>query len=1202
MKYPNGFLAVSHTGVTYYLSANTLAEREEWVLHIKTALECNFANTDLLPYKPSKAFHRQPESTKSNTCHRTGHHFGSISPCVCKCCGNVFMPDAMTDYMPVLQVGIELSERICSYCKNAQLIVLWFKSANYMHAMRLHERSSYVSQSILKYKSTFRLKRNKSSRLEMAAKMLDDKMISSQEFEELRKVDEVFNRDWTLEESERLRDALDMLENDLHTILEMLTNPKSTETGGIRSYYELIRKVLELADEDADLIDFYWPQLLHIHLRTAKNMTWDTLAKVDLLQQCILVVSLKYPLLAIKACWALLSSVQDFADKKIMPSQYAACAALLLQIDALQTGQPLALCDPPSSSSSSLIPYSSSPFGTSTSVHSSVMSSFITAAEHQRKELRAEIRVTMRCRRFLLKQQDEDDLERARTKPRVSYDETTISKSIAQSSPTATPSPTDKQHVVDSSPRERDASVTSLVRSRSARAGSTGRLTLAQMMRLVGEEVPPSTPRGMMHYPTLSAEALKSVQMSNKSTSPNQEPLFVVPPYASGDASFDLNHQIDWVRCLTDAVDRLRHMERHLRTEKFREFAEALNQRGHLGYDPSTNAAEPMYKLAHVFVEHCRVFRTKARAPSMLVYQVTRVDEYVEDVSLMSTSSDHGFTIDGGMIVNRHISRAVSSPQRSEDVESIIESGVSKALAELTNRKDSKDASLSAPTALFPESGRDLEVDAVGGLDRSSLTSKSSININALIDKKMVFTQRLSMKYQRMPGQMSRLAPHKKSTNHLPAHAYATTVSPASLPTSLKVLPTAMGPPRLSPVPTGAVSSSAKVEPSTNKGVVGVSAVRMEEERGRSPISLDELVRGRSMYLSSSMSSTGSIESSSQENLAAGVGTGIDIEKDSVPECGIVVGAEGQVGIDVPVAVPCGEGGDEGGNGVVEYSGQGHEYEQALQVEEGVSVPVGRGENGEVYMSSRDGSAFVANDGAHVGTLSNGEGEGEWVCVDNRDVVDDEVNFVNDLEVMDEEPVGPGVRDALITKRVQASAKELLEAGKITEAEYKLLMRGNAKYREMTVNEESVAAANRLHKNFGESWEMVKKRLLGPLYEPIGGGGVRGDESLVGTAATDEIVPDGAGDGVMTSRHLSLSSVDGNQSALRWPLHDVRSVIIKSNDDLRQEMCCMQLIELCMEIFRDANLSNCLWLKPYRIISTGPSTGNAIVMLGAYVR
>eukprot|EP01042_Synura_sphagnicola_P003093 gene3093-3803_t len=815
----------------------------------------------------------------------------------------------------------------------------------------------------------------------MAAKMLDDKMISSQEFEELRKVDEVFNRDWTLEESERLRDALDMLENDLHTILEMLTNPKSTETGGIRSYYELIRKVLELADEDADLIDFYWPQLLHIHLRTAKHMTGDTLAKVDLLQQCILVVSLKYPLLATKACWALLSSVQDFADKKIMPSQYAACAALLLQIDALQTGQPLALCDPSSSSSSSSssIPSPSSPFGTSTSAHSSVMSSFITAAEHQRKELRAEIRVTMRCRRFLLKQQDEDDLERARTKPRVSYDETMITKSIAQSSPTATSSPTDKQHVVDASPRERDASVTYLIRSRSARAGFTGRLTLVQMMRLVGEEVPPSTPRGMMHNPTLSAEALKSVQMSNKSSSPNQEPLFVVPPYASGDASFDLNHQIDWVRCLTDAVDRLRHVERHLRTEKFREFAEALNQRGHLGFDPSTNAAEPMYKLAHVFVEHCRVFRTKARAPSMLVYQVTRVDDYVEDVSLMSTSSDHGFTTDGGMIVNRHISRAVSSPQRSEDVESTIESGVSEAMAESTNRKDSKDASLSAPTALFPETSRDSEVDAVGALDRSSLTSKSSVNINALIDKKMVFTQRLSMKYQRMPGQMSRLAPHKKCTNHLPAHAYATTVSPASLPTSLKVLPTAMGPPRPSPVPTRAASSSAKVEPSTNKGVVGVSAVRMEEERGRSPISLDELVRGRSMYFSSSMSSTGSIESSSQGNLAAGVGTGIDIEKDSVPEGGIGVGAEGQV-----------------------------------------------------YMSSRDGSALDANDGAHVGTLSNGEGE--WVCVDNRDVVDDEVNFVNDLEVMDDEPVGPGVRDALITKRVQASAKELLEGGKITEA------------------------------------------------------------------------------------------------------------------------------------------------------------------------
>ena len=48
-------------------------------------------------------------------------------------------------------------------------------------------------------------------------------------------------------------------------------------------------------------------------------------------------------------------------------------------------------------------------------------------------------------------------------------------------------------------------------------------------------------------------------------------------------------------------------------------------------------------------------------------------------------------------------------------------------------------------------------------------------------------------------------------------------------------------------------------------------------------------------------------------------------------------------------------------------------------------------------------------------------------------------------------------------------------------------------------------------------------------------------------------------------------------------------VIVKSNDDLRQEAFVMQLIELCKEAFQEAGLE--LWLYPYRILSTGRTTG-----------
>ena len=55
------------------------------------------------------------------------------------------------------------------------------------------------------------------------------------------------------------------------------------------------------------------------------------------------------------------------------------------------------------------------------------------------------------------------------------------------------------------------------------------------------------------------------------------------------------------------------------------------------------------------------------------------------------------------------------------------------------------------------------------------------------------------------------------------------------------------------------------------------------------------------------------------------------------------------------------------------------------------------------------------------------------------------------------------------------------------------------------------------------------------------------------------------------------------------PGWDLVGVIVKSNDDLRQEAFVMQLIELCQEAFDIAGLE--LWVNPYRILATGRTTG-----------
>jgi phosphatidylinositol 4-kinase len=48
-------------------------------------------------------------------------------------------------------------------------------------------------------------------------------------------------------------------------------------------------------------------------------------------------------------------------------------------------------------------------------------------------------------------------------------------------------------------------------------------------------------------------------------------------------------------------------------------------------------------------------------------------------------------------------------------------------------------------------------------------------------------------------------------------------------------------------------------------------------------------------------------------------------------------------------------------------------------------------------------------------------------------------------------------------------------------------------------------------------------------------------------------------------------------------------LIVKSNDDIRQEAFAMQLISCMDQIFKEAKSP--LWLRPYEIIATGPRCG-----------
>ena len=139
--------------------------------------------------------------------------------------------------------------------------------------------------------------------------------------------------------------------------------------------------------------------------------------------------------------------------------------------------------------------------------------------------------------------------------------------------------------------------------------------------------------------------------------------------------------------------------------------------------------------------------------------------------------------------------------------------------------------------------------------------------------------------------------------------------------------------------------------------------------------------------------------------------------------------------------------------------------------------------------------------------------------------------------------------------KVLSSAQRLLNEGKIDHTEYKLLLESDMHYREENIREETTAAQNKIENALGELWANKIERLL------------RGKNS-------DTSEPH-----------------EGSDDLEFWPERDLKCFIIKTNDDLRQEICCLQLLQLCKEIFEHFHLESVLWLKPYRIVATGGNTG-----------
>lgn len=1163
INYPGGILLVTHTGSQYYISCTSILERDEWMLQFRRALECVFANNDIAAFKPSKIIQNRPTPHNNLKCPKTFNPLSAYSP-LCKSCGRGFYSaEYINETAVMLQLGSEDPQKVCVDCKMAQLCIIWLKTMNYVQAMNLHELTPNVMKDVSKFKATFTLKRRESQRLHMAAELFEKNELSAEEFEELRSVDHAYEREMIHEECVKLKELMEAFDEDIQTIINILIDPAMTEKGGRNAYFTIIHRLLDIADYAPDLIDFYFPQLFQVHLQLLLIRTVDAHMKIDSLQQMFLVLSNKYPAFGLKLAWSLLAVIGDYYEKKANQVQYAASMCLLMQLEMIMTGCISCIADVPTSK---------------------LLSRILKPASHQQQELAFEISSLFLIRRKLQEAYDDEDKNRrernsklyGRNNPDIKADE--MDKKKRNKS---------KKMPIFPGANKANSGLELLYQLGVGQAGSNNK----------NAGIEDDTALNSMHgNPAVSKEAVESL-LSDESKS-----LFISPPenitttkqvihYWDGFAQ-----QIDFVGRLDALVESLRFIDRELRTEtlqkevtkwndpklyrkKKKDFhsnnhshldnsnsdiagnnsnnnssshhhhhhgrihsqfisdtslsskigkdddgdddtrSNADEQTPHvvvdyarmnpyLGWDPISVAGEPQYRVIRVIPEECRVFRTKARAPSLIVCEVMRDDLFVK-----------------------------YGPELGNDVTVV------------TQASRGKEAQQTAPREISANIEKDMDY-SIEGVDVEIIESKPSLapTTTALIESKPHSREEchspkdtmIKIAHHTVVSSAGRGKLDQNDSSSEPVNIFSHVVQNlhdvegmlgASLsPSVLATLQSHKAEPQPMPPPCELEQNPAKESSNSNSNIP-------------SPMSLSAKFDAAQMkYL--------------PRRKSGGV---LPANRLSTSTEGILRSSYGAEVLKITSDPPS-------------------QKTHPQLVSNAILSRSSANSNKEIITRTPSNQQL---DESHGSTLSDNHpfrDEDSTSSRSSRHTYPD-LEIIGDAQIIRSNNNNSG----LTTAQIIANAHRLLQEGTIDQREYDVLVLSELQFREETAKEEAILSRTKVEYVIGETFQSKKERLLGhklTLFQTM--------------SSSEELIAVDDDDDAEEDDEEGLQS-DGSY----WPAFDLRAFIVKTNDDLRQEICCLQLMEIFKEIFEHFQLQNSLYLKPYRIVCTGPSSGVVEVLTDA---
>ena len=1084
---------VTHTGRTYYCTANSPKERDDWILHVRTALECSFGNPKIIHFKPSKIIMSPPEPTQLLKCAKTSIVLTKSSAIACKSCGRRFCSEYVQETSPVLQIGIEESIKQCSDCKHTQMILLWFKCTNYYNALSLHEQTPEVLYDIGRFKNSFKLRKESSGRLQMAAELLDQNLIKKDEFEELRRVDHEFTRSTLFENALKLSEAMDHLDNDMQTIIGWLMTAASSDSENIVSFQRIAFKCITIADEHPRIFEFYLPQILQIHnILTRNRSSLVVLGKVDCLQQVILAIAARYPTIALKCIWSLTAiTTVDYQTKKVNQAQYAACMCLLIQIEIVCMG-----------TCSSLLKKIEG-LNNENSRISSSLSRLLTLNEHQSKELISELNILFRVRHQLLIVYEREKLWGA-----------SICKKVK-------PNTYENHMAVSKEAKDVQESLVGNVESNGNNSSSSS------------SEEGKSNGDGKVkfhHLPVANADEEIIVLCHDRSLTlkvPISSCLYTLFAMGTVDENGYLTVFLEFYNEMPMIA--LKEFPRNILGFEIRQLSSS--EEANIGENAGSDKNEG-----------------NIRSDESLVNDSTKEEMKGDDDNLSGSSNGAN---------NGNVSRSMNMMEKENSTNTCLDSSMESMISShIVSAFTCVCRGLLLSRQLNLVESITSMVDELRNVDRPLRTETLKSEMMELNDSLRSFRYYDPIEISGEPLY------HMQEVIVEECRVFRTKARAPSMIVT-------------------------KVE-------------RIDHDNFHDE-NMDDNLDDSALTVDISIHSKSSHGPASPLNLTRGSSAGINhfVKPLDEEEVDNILGSKMQHMIDDvhdmekrrAASTDANDDSDVGGvfhpnqppppppptttttssmNYATVSSTEATKMKRrpssenlnkrdspvSLLSSHRKSVPFLSilGIDPSDINKSKDNSSTPSSSSSTVSSTAFSSASNTQAISYSSALSDSTMKDLNaKLEIETNGNELEDLTNGEISSTVLLSAQRLLAAGDITESDYEKILQHDAKFRGERANEEALRAQKRVENCFGESWARKKLRILNLSNEE-------------------------------NERHNYFDPST-------WPKLDLRCFIVKSNDDLRQEVCCLQVMELCNEIFIDNGLSSQLYLKPYRIISTGADTG-----------